>query len=383
MIACGTKEVHRFNKRARLNPVAGQQGFTLIELVLVILILGIIALASTQYIVNSVRGMSDVSQRDVLANTLAVSMEKMQRALQRQLPHSLRLRTTSGANANQCIELIPVRATAFISPSVDSVGAVNDLSVYALTTNVERHFAVINPSTEIYQQWEGSRLAISGRSTTRQVSSRIIRQTTTAQAKVKKAAPETRLTFVSAQRFSGNVAQPYVYFIDSPVSYCLVGDRLYRYQDYPPRARQPSVKQLPQQEPQRVLLAQGLTDTSGFQWISPERTSDAGQVGNKNTTELQIILTSKRQSGVVGEVEEISLQQRIPVLSRGQAGVDLSWRLPNRGKNNLNVDSINNSHFNSSLFNTRHVNTRHINTRHISNRGDQNSELAVSDGVTR
>ena len=80
-----------------------QQGFTLIELIVVIVVLAIISFGSTQYIVNSVESYMDTAMRERQGSAARVAVEKISRELRNALPNSAR---TSALG--ECIEFMPV-----------------------------------------------------------------------------------------------------------------------------------------------------------------------------------------------------------------------------------------------------------------------------------
>lgn len=100
---------------------ARQQGFTLVELVLVIVLLGIIGAASTQFVSQGVRIYTDSVERDRLQQQGRFAVERIARELRNALPGSVRV---AGAAGNtQCIEFIPVKAAStYLEPAVDPTG---------------------------------------------------------------------------------------------------------------------------------------------------------------------------------------------------------------------------------------------------------------------
>ena len=85
------------------NKIHTQVGFTLIELIMVIVILGILALGTTRYIVQSMEQYTQSADRAKLIAAGRIAVEKMTRRLRNALPNSVRV-STSGS----CIEYFPV-----------------------------------------------------------------------------------------------------------------------------------------------------------------------------------------------------------------------------------------------------------------------------------
>lgn len=82
-----------------------QQGFTLIELIIVILIMGILAYGSVQFILNTSGAYADSQQRTRLGLVATTTMERLTRELQSALPGSLRV---SSNGQHQCLEFLPI-----------------------------------------------------------------------------------------------------------------------------------------------------------------------------------------------------------------------------------------------------------------------------------
>ncbi|BFM16965.1 type II secretion system protein [Maricurvus nonylphenolicus] len=82
-----------------------QRGFTLIELVTVIVVLGIIGGFSVQFIADTIEGYNRSIERGRLIAQGRQALERMSRQLRASVPNSIRTQTLSGF---ACIEFIPV-----------------------------------------------------------------------------------------------------------------------------------------------------------------------------------------------------------------------------------------------------------------------------------
>lgn len=80
------------------------RGFTLIEMIVVLSILGILMAAVAIFIQRPMAGIIDMTRRAELADTADTALRRMQRDLQRALPNSVRV-TSNGAT--QLIEFLP------------------------------------------------------------------------------------------------------------------------------------------------------------------------------------------------------------------------------------------------------------------------------------
>lgn len=95
------------------------RGFTLIELVMVIVITAVIGTVSVQFIGLSARGAIDTASRQQLANAAAILSAQVSRELRGALPGSIRI--TGGG---RCIEYIPVAlASTYLDLPVDEAQA--------------------------------------------------------------------------------------------------------------------------------------------------------------------------------------------------------------------------------------------------------------------
>jgi len=100
-----------------------QSGFTLVELIITIVLIGIIGVGATRFITASVSGYVDTAQRQQLATAGLIAAEKVSRELRNALPNSIRPR--SGQNfPDSCLEYIPIEAgTEYIDIPLEAESA--------------------------------------------------------------------------------------------------------------------------------------------------------------------------------------------------------------------------------------------------------------------
>lgn len=92
-----------------------QNGFTLIELVMVVVLLGIISLGIMRYLSVSVESYMDVNQRTQMAQTGRFMVERLTREIRTALPGSVRVRDMT-APTYHCLEFVPVeQVTTYVS----------------------------------------------------------------------------------------------------------------------------------------------------------------------------------------------------------------------------------------------------------------------------
>jgi len=93
-----------------------QRGFSLIELVMVIVILGIVGATVAVFMRKPVDAYVDTSRRAALSDLADTAVRRIARDLQRALPNSLR------SPNNQCIEFIPTRTGGRYRAELTSAG---------------------------------------------------------------------------------------------------------------------------------------------------------------------------------------------------------------------------------------------------------------------
>lgn len=145
-----------------------KQGFTLIELVSVIVILGIVSVGVSSFIRDSTQIFVDTTERDQLLSDSRFVIERLNRELRRAVPNSVRI----GANGDDdCIEFVPIEWSSFYLdiPVLPESGI--DISVFDLTDFAgnshefdedEVDYALVYPlnDQDVYDLNEGRRLQI-------------------------------------------------------------------------------------------------------------------------------------------------------------------------------------------------------------------------------
>jgi MSHA biogenesis protein MshO len=83
-----------------------QSGFTLVELIMVIVIMGVIGGAVAVFMKSPIDAYFDTTRRAGIADVADTTVRRMARDIRKALPNSIRLGGTGG---NQCVEFIPTR----------------------------------------------------------------------------------------------------------------------------------------------------------------------------------------------------------------------------------------------------------------------------------
>lgn len=140
-----------------------QIGFTLIELISVMVVLGIVMLGVTNFIATGIQIYVDVSERDQLLGDSRFVVERLNRELRNALPNSVRV---AGDANNHCIEFVPIRWSTFyedIAVGAETAsGTINAINLVGITSgdnyidNVDADDFVIVYGTEQTHIYETS-----------------------------------------------------------------------------------------------------------------------------------------------------------------------------------------------------------------------------------
>ncbi|MGB1197561.1 MAG: PilW family protein [Thalassotalea sp.] len=219
------------------------QGFTLIEMITVMVVLGVLAVGVSSFLQFGSRIYLETNDRDQLIASARFSIERLNREIRHALPNSPRLI----GNSDQCIEFRPIKAAAIYTeipvaplPASSTVKVIrfddsqfsNDLSVivYPLTSN-----DAYLPSNKI-SEIDNNNAAFDYNLN------------------------EWSITLNLPMQFTADSPTNRLYFIDSPVSYCVEGGNLNRYQGYASYRADQAPNSVPS------LMAENLDNNiSGFQ----------------------------------------------------------------------------------------------------------------------
>ncbi|MBE8168770.1 MAG: type II secretion system protein [Shewanella sp.] len=212
---------------------ATQKGFTLVELITVIMILGIVLVGVSGFITFGTRIFVDSSSVDQVLSDSRFALQRMTRELRTALPNSLRVKSGSDY---QCIEFVPVvTSTSYLSLSFrgsTSNGTGRILADDRPTRIKAGHRAYVYPLTtnEVYED------------------NSVISKYAQVRRPPLQTEDELTLTFstIDSQNIQFREASPQkrIYFTNTPVSYCFLSgtNELRRYSNYafPVEQREPS-----------------------------------------------------------------------------------------------------------------------------------------------
>tara|TARA_B110001454_G_scaffold29420_1_gene28760 strand:- start:22202 stop:23053 length:852 start_codon:yes stop_codon:yes gene_type:complete len=233
-------------KRLMSSLVRNKRGFTLIELIMVIVVLGIISIGSLSFISNSAQGLVDTAERQAIASTATIAIEKVLREVRRALPNSVRTFPDGG---NECLELVPIlHSSEYVSIPTASAATSFESIKFVTANGTESGYVAVYPNSlmSVY----GNNESVSA-------------TTATASTVGIPSADLQTLTFAAAAtyRFPTESPRKRFFLVDQPISFCDDADgRLWRYQNY--GFNLDSTSSLPTSGTNRVLIADSLKTNS-------------------------------------------------------------------------------------------------------------------------
>ena len=190
--------------KKRINAI----GFTLIELIIVVVILSVIATIGTGFVVKATESYQRTQTRALLVNTARQALERMTRQLRGALPYSVRI-----LNGGSCIEFMPIAGGGnYFLPVPDVAnGAAGKTNIPASPIPAPMDFGTAQFVTigamspdEIYADTALSRAGYAGY-----------------------ASGELQLS--TAKQWLRNSINKRYYLLDKPQAFCVVGTELHFY----------------------------------------------------------------------------------------------------------------------------------------------------------
>jgi len=231
--------------------VIKSKGFTLIEFIVAMVILGILAVGISSFLQFGSRMYADVSARDQILSSARFAIERLNRELRGALPNSARITT------NACLEFMPIQSSAIyvdipVSPDVasDEVTIVPASTTVSIT-DVVSYNAIVYPITsdDVYVESNQKFYPID-----------------TAVYSADEANDPHRLFLEADVLFAEESTTSRVYFIDNSVMYCIEGsddnNSLIRYD-----VTSHTITGDPDDLSNRAVMAEYLKDDSAFSTI--------------------------------------------------------------------------------------------------------------------
>jgi MSHA biogenesis protein MshO len=247
----------RLNRLAQ-GPFLNQQtGLTLVELVVTIVLMGILAGGTVAYVVSSTQSYVDTATRNQLSAIARLTTTRLELEIGNAVPNSIRVTTPS--SGNQCVEFFPIEdATRYISVNFNS--AATSLTVKPFGkggTLTGKKFPVIFPvdASELFAQPSPGPIgAITNYS-----------QSVTGDVET--------LTLDSSHQFEPGTNRQRVYLAGEPVSFCVEGQRMYRYKGYGVKSAQctpDTASCLPTTPPNRAVVSDQIVNASytAFEYVA-------------------------------------------------------------------------------------------------------------------
>lgn len=191
-----------------------QKGFTLIELIVVIVVIGALGVGVTNFIGRSVQSYSDTGERQQVGTVAWIVSEKVTRAVRDALPNSFRL-----GSSDQCLEFIPTIAgsdyvTVPVLAAADRFDVV-PFSSYSVNSARDRIAVYPNSLTGLYN-----------------LSSNGVISTLVSQLNAGSVTNAVQVQLASNHQFLGDSPTRRFYVVQNPEMLCFSGSRLVRYQNY-------------------------------------------------------------------------------------------------------------------------------------------------------
>lgn len=217
------------------------RGFTLVELITVMMVMGILAIGTVRFIADSSTGFASTITRTELAGDARFTIERISRELRSALPGSVR-------STAECIEFIPVvSASSYTTlPVAVAASAFTAVPFDPLPAGSGYRVAV-NPDASSYQLGTNS------------VVSPVV------SLGVPDVNNEVTVSFSANHQFPAESASNRFFLIASPVSFCIAAQRLWRYSNYGFNSLQPGPAALPAGLPDRSLIADQVSGAPPFQ----------------------------------------------------------------------------------------------------------------------
>lgn len=190
-----------------------QSGFTLIELVIVMVLLGVLSVGISNFLKFGTQIYSETSARDQIISSARFAVERLNRELRHALPNSVRL-----TNSSQCLEFIPIiESTIYTEIPVPPEPATNEMTAIKFDDSLFNS----NLSAVVYPLSEDDVYSVTGvlENSGKVFGVNSITDDTT---------DEWTLSFDENVQFPQDSPTNRIFFINGSVTYCLTNTTLTR-----------------------------------------------------------------------------------------------------------------------------------------------------------
>lgn len=201
-------------------------GFTLLELIMVMVLTGVLATMTTDLITLPVKSYVDLNRRATLTDSAEMALRRMQRDIRRALPNSIRINV-----ANNVIEILHTSTGGRYRATLDSTGAGDILNFIAADTRFDVLGSLPSaPSGElvVYNLGTASANAYVG----------------TNRATIHNTSTVNTIVLSLATLFPFQSPQQRFYVVDSPITYQCDSGELRRYSGYSISSAMPNLASL-------------------------------------------------------------------------------------------------------------------------------------------
>lgn len=202
------------------------RGFTLIELIVVVVILGVVGVGIASFVRSSMQIYIDVGEREQLLTESRFALERLSRELRTAVPNSVRL---SGNSTEHCIEFVPINWSSVytvlpLQPSSDTLLEIvfpTDIDGNVFQFSGGDNFAVVYPlrPSDVYDASNQKRQLISACS-----------DDGDGDCSTKENGVET-MDLTVASSFPEASPASRAYLVNRSVSFCVTGGRLVRFEN--------------------------------------------------------------------------------------------------------------------------------------------------------
>lgn len=269
--------LHNFDKR---------RGFSLIELIVVIVILGVLATGISTFINFGTQIYTDATDREQVVSSARFAIERLNREVRTAVPNSVRINTNNltGVSAKQCIEFTPIVLSAIYTEiAVAPEPASNELKVIAFNE------ALFNSGLKVGVYILNSGELYNGGSD---------KVFTLLNDTIVKSGNEWTLKLNAVETFAENSPTNRLFFFNEAVSYCVQNSRLTRHQNYSRNTDNTPTST-------GVLMAENITMHDGATLIPPFWFTEATQFRNSMVM-IKLAFTSNLESIVFNNEIQVS-----------------------------------------------------------------------------